>query len=175
MPEATVNLKVDEAYAKLKAALVERGGVVVSEDQPKQLVVKQGSLWGISPRTAKKTITLTLEQTGDKATIKYGSKLASDWKNITITGCILAFILTVVCVWLAVDLGQFMVDGNPSFWSWIITSGDKVEFVAGEAFVNLAWGLAVFLSIVIALEAAIYVYAGRNIKVSAKDAIDSMN
>jgi hypothetical protein len=75
---------------------------------------------------------------------------------------------------MALDLSQFMIDGNPSFWGWIVTSNDTVKFQAAEAFVNLSWGLAVFLSIVIALESAIYVHAGRNIEVFAKEAVASV-
>jgi hypothetical protein len=38
----------------------------------------------------------------------------------------------------------------------------------GEAFVNLAWGISVFLVIVIAVEVGIYVYTTRNIVVFAQ-------
>jgi hypothetical protein len=174
VPQTTVNLPIEDAHAKVKAALAERGAIVVSEDAPRGLVTRQGSLWGLSPKTAKKTIHVTLEQQCNQTAITYNSKLAADWKNITIIGCILAAILTAFCIWVASDLSRFMVDCNPGFWSWIITSGDTVKFQAGEAFVNLSWGLAVFLIIVIALEAAIYVYAQRHLEVYAKEAIESV-
>jgi hypothetical protein len=156
LPERTVNLKIEEAYAKLKTVLTAKGCAVASETESTGLVVKQGSLWGISPITAKKTINFNLKAAGEKTNITFSSKLASDWKNITIIGCILALVLTAVCVWMATDLSAFMVDGNPGFWSWIITTGDTVKFAAGETFVNLALGLAVFLCVVVALEIGIY-------------------
>lgn len=84
--------------------------------EPTQLVVKQGSLWGISPIIAKKTINI-LEASQQKTTVNFSSELASDWKNITIIGCVLALVLMAVCVWMAMDLSEFMVDGNPHFWS----------------------------------------------------------
>lgn len=174
MPQTTVNLPVEDSYAKVKAALEQRGAVVASEKAPHSLMAKQGSLWGLSPKTAKKTIHVTFEQQGNQTALTYNSKLSSDWKNITIIGCILAAILTIFCIWVALDLSQFMMDGNPSFWSWIITSNDTVKFQAGEAFVNLSWGLAVFLIIIIALEAAIYVYATRHIEVLAKEAVEGV-
>jgi hypothetical protein len=174
LPERKVDLKVDEAYAKLKTVLVEKGCSVVSEEQPRQLLAKQGSLWGISPRNAKKTIKITLEPAEDKTSIKYSSKLASDWKNVTLIGCVLAFVIAVVCVWMATDLSKFMVDGNPSFWSWIITVGGKAEFQTGEAFVNLAYGLTVFLSVVIVLEFAIVVYARSKIEVFVEEALSEV-
>ena len=174
MPEHTVNLKIEKAYAKLKTTLAQKGATVASEMEPTGLVVKQGSLWGISPITAKKTINITLDAAEEKTNIKFSSKLASDWKNITIIGCVLALILTAICVWMAADLSAFMVDGNPRFWSWIITTGDTVKFSAGETFVNLALGLAVFLSVVIALEIGIYFNAKAKIELFAQEALKGL-
>lgn len=174
MPQTTLNLPIDIAYSKLKATLAQKGCIIATENEPERLVVKHGSLWGLSPRTAKKTVEVTLEGQGDKTAVTYNSKLSSDWKNITIVGCIVAVILAGFCVWMALDLSQFMFDGNPSFWGWIITSGETVKFQAGEAFVNLSWGLAVFLSIVVALEAGIYFYASRNLEVFAKETISAI-
>jgi hypothetical protein len=168
LPQTTVNIGIEEAYTKTKEALLKQCCTVVSEEQPKQLVVRQGSLWGISPRTAKKTITTTFKVSGDKTDITYSSKLSSDWKNVTIVGCVLAAALVALCVWMALDLSEFMTTGGPGFWAWLITSGDTVRFSAGQAFVNLAWGLSVFLIIVIVIEAAIYVYTGRNIEAFAQ-------
>lgn len=174
MPERTVNLKIEETYTKLKTALAAKGCTVASETEPAQLLVKQGSLWGISPITAKKTININLEAAEEKTNIKFSSKLASDWKNITIIGCILALVLTAVCVWMAMDLSAFMVDGNPSFWSWIITTGDTAKFSAGETFVNLALGLAVFLCVVVALEIGIYFNAKAKIELFAEEALKGL-
>lgn len=174
MPQTTVNAGIEEAYAKAKEALVKQGCTVLSEEQPKQIVVRQGSLWGISPRTAKKTVTATFEGSGDKTVITYNSKLASDWKNVTIIGCVLAAALVALCVWMATELSEFMTTGGPGVWSWLITSGDTVRFSAGQAFVNLAWGLSVFLIIVIAIEAAIYVQSGRNIEVFAQTTLSKL-
>jgi hypothetical protein len=174
VPQTTVNLTLEDSYVKVKAALTQRGAVISSEDAPNSLVARQGSLWGISPKTAKKTIHLTLKQQDNQTTITYNSKLASDWKNVTIIGCFLSAILTAFCIWVAQDLSQFMVDGNPSFWAWLVSSHGIVKFQAGEALVNLSWGLAVFLTIVIVLEAAIYVYAARHLEMFAKETVDSI-
>lgn len=174
MPQTAVNLGVEEAYAKAKEALLKQGCSVLSEDQPRQIVVRQGSLWGISPRTAKKTVKATFEPAGEKTVISYSSKLASDWKNVTIVGCVLAAALVALCVWMATELSEFMTTGGPGVWSWLITSGDTVRFSAGQAFVNLAWGLSVFLIIVIAIEAAIYINTGRNIEVFAQTTLSGL-
>jgi len=174
LPTHTVNLSGTQAYEKLKSSFTKNGGLVTAEEAPYRFAVKQGSLWGISPKTAKKTVTITLQSTGNKTTVEYSSKIASDWKNITIIGCILAFALTAVCVWMALDLEAFLINGNPSFWSWLVTTGGHVELQAGEALVNLTWGLAIFLSVVIVLELAILFYVRRKIEMYAQETVSAV-
>ena len=173
--ERAVGLKIEEAIPKLKAALTASGCKVVSETLPNQILLKQGSLWGISPKTAKKTITVNLEQADEGTRVKISSKLASDWKNITLIGCALAFVLAGVCVWMATDLSTFMATHVPSFWSWLVTVGSNVDLVAAQAFVNLTWGLAAFLSVIILLEAVIVVYVSSKIDSFAKDTLNQLN
>ena len=55
-----VNLKIEETYPKFKAALTAKDCKVISEEAPNQTCFKQGSLWGISPKTAKKIIIINL-------------------------------------------------------------------------------------------------------------------
>jgi hypothetical protein len=83
----------------LKVALIKKGCKAISEE-PAQICFKQGSLWGISPKTAKKIVTIKLEPVGDGTQVKCSSKLASDWKNITLIGCALALALMGVCAWM---------------------------------------------------------------------------
>jgi hypothetical protein len=154
----TINLKIEEAYPKIKKAFVEKGCKLVSEESLKQICFKQGSLWGISPKTAKKTINVNLENFGEKTGIIFFSKLASDWKNITLIGCSLAFVLIGLCVWMATDLTRLIATEVPGFWGWLVTVNGNFDLLATQAFVNLTWGLAGFLSLVIVLEAAIVVY-----------------
>jgi hypothetical protein len=174
MPSRAVDLELQQAFDKLKVSLTEKGCTVVSETVPTQLSVLQGSLWGILPKTAKKNITLNLQPEGNKTKVDFSSKLAKDWKNITLIGCALAAVLVIVCVWMALDLSSFMVDGNPSFWSWLVTAREHVEFSAGEAFINLAWGLTIFLSVVIALEIAVFFYCRAKIEAFAEEILSQL-
>jgi hypothetical protein len=173
--ERTLNLKIDVAYPKLKDAYLDKGCKVISEEPPNQICFKQGSLWGIAPQTAKKTITVTLEQFDGGTRVKCSSKLASDWKNITLIGCALASVLVGLCVWMATDLSAFMVTREPSFWSWLVTVGGNLDVAVARAFVNLTWGLAFFLSVIIMVEAAIVVYARYRIDLSAQEALNLLN
>ena len=173
--ERTVNLKIEEAYPKLKGALTEQGCKVISEEPPRQISVRQGSLWGIAPKTAKKTIKVNFEPVDLGTRVTYSSKLASDWKNITLIGCALALVLVGLCVWMATDLTAFMVTRVPSFWSWLVVVGGSVDLIAGQALVNLTWGLAVFLSVIILLEGAIVVYVCPRINVSIEGALNQLS
>ena len=174
LPERIIDAHIEETYEKTKTLLIGKGCTVVSEEPSRQFAVRQGSLWGLSPRTAKKNIKLSFEANGIKTSIKYSSKLAQDWKNVTLVGCVLAFLIAVLCVWMATDLGKFMATGDQSFWGWIITSGDQIEFLAGEAFINLAYGLTAFLSVIIVLEIAVVVYARSKIEEFIEEALSQL-
>ena len=175
MLERTVNLKIEDAYPKLKALLVEKGCKVFWEDPQNQIHFKQGSLWGIAPQTAKKTITSTLEAVNGGTIVRCSSKLASDWKNITLIGCEFAAVLIGLCMWMASDLSGFIISHEPSFWSWLVVAGDNVDLGAAKVFVNLTWGLAGFLSLIILLEAAIVIYAHSKIDAFTEEALKTLN
>lgn len=171
MIERTVNLKIEDVYPKLKTTLADKGCRVLSEESPKQISFKQGSLWGISPKTAKKTVDVNLETTDEGTRITCSTRLASDWKNITLIGCVFAFILAGLCAWMATDLTTFMFTHKLSFWSWLVTVRGSVDLVVGKVFVNLTWGLAGFLSVIILLEIGIVVYVRSRIDKFLQDAL----
>ena len=168
-------MKIEEAYPKLKAVLIEKGYKVLTEEPPRQISVKQGSLWGVLPKTAKKNVYINLEPVDDGTRIRWSSKLAADWKNITIIGCALAFVLVGVCVWIATDLSTFLITRQSSFWSWLISVGSNVNSMIAQAFVNLTWGLAGFLSIIIVLEVVIVFYVSSKIEAFTEEAFSQLS
>ncbi len=174
MFERTVNLKIEEAYPKLKTALVEKGCRVLSEEPHKQICLRQGSLWGVSPKTAKKIVKVNLEPSGDGARVSCSSMLASDWKNITLIGCAFAFVLVILIVWMATDLNTVLDTHQSSFWSWLVLVGSNVDSAAAQAFVNLTWVLAVFLSAIIFLEGAIVIYVHSKIDAFAENVLNQL-
>ena len=172
MLERSVSLTVEDSFSKVKDAFMVKGCKVVSEQSPTQIDFKQGSLWGIAPQTAKKIITVTLKQDNEATEVKISTRLSSDWKNVTLFGCIFAVVLIGLCVWIAVDLTGFRATLEPSFWSWIIAGHSATDLAAAKAFVNLTWGLAAFLSFVILLEAVIVVYVRYRIDSFAIEALE---
>ncbi len=158
MLEQIINKEINKTYADLKAALTKDGSKILSEQAPKQLLVKHGSLWGMTPITAKKTITLNLAPVDSGTQVKYTSKLSSDWKNITLIGCAFAAILLAFCVWMALDLDAFMASGKASFWSWLATFNGRPDLQVGQNFVNLTGALTAFLLAIIILEVVEVIY-----------------
>jgi hypothetical protein len=173
--ERTVSLKIEDAYPKLKAALVEKGCKLISEELPWEICCMQGSLWGVLPKTAKKIVNVNFKSVEDETRISCSSRLASDWKNITLIGCAFAFVLVGLCVWMATDLSTYMVTREPGFWGWLVTVGGNLDLVATHAFVNLTWGLAVFLSAIILLECVIVLYVRSKIDAFTEEALNQLN
>jgi len=172
--ERTIELTGQKAYEKIRAYLAEEKCNFIIEDQPRRIIVTQGSLWGISTKTAKKTIQVDLELGGSGTRVVCLSKLTYGWKNITLIGCVFAAVLLGLCVWMAFDLSVFMSTSNPSVWSWLVSEGGNVNVLAVRTFINLAWGMSVFLLIVIVLEVAIVIYVKYGIDKFAALVLDSL-
>jgi hypothetical protein len=154
-----VGLEIEKTYAELKALLLKGGCRIIAEEPPALISVKQGSLWGISPKTAKKVMTYRLAPVDSGTRITCSSSLASDWKNLTVIGVALSAFVASLCWWIAMDLDAFMVTQQPSYWNWIATVDSYIDFQTAEMFVGLTRLLAVFLAIIIAIETVIAVYA----------------
>jgi hypothetical protein len=172
--ERTVTLKIEKAHAELKALLLQKGCRIVDEEPPVLLSVKQGSLWGISPRTAKKTVTYRLAPIDSGTRITYSSSLASDWKNLTIIGTALAVLVASVCWWIATDLDALMVTQQSSFWSWLVAVDGYTDLQTAQILAGLTRILAIFLAIIIALEAVIVVYAHLRINAFAEENLSEL-
>ncbi len=175
MLERTVSLEIDNAYTAIKSSFTNKGCKIISEQHPNKILFKQGSLWGISPSSAKKKIQVNLELSNSNTKITYSSILSSDWKNITLIGCVLAAVLVGICLWMGFDLSTFIVTHRHSFWSWLITVNGNVDLQVGQAFVNLAKTLATFLSVIILLEFAIAIYVHYRIDSFAQQILTSIS
>ena len=172
--ERTVSLEIDKAYVFIKTAFSDKGCKIISEESPNKILLKQGSLWGISPNSAKKKIQVNLEAVDSVTKVTCSSRLSSDWKNITLIGCVLAAALTGLCLWMAFDLSTFIVTHKPSIWSWLVTVNGNIDFQVGQAFVNLTKTLAVFLLVIIFIEIAITVYVHVRINRFAEQTLNSI-
>jgi hypothetical protein len=173
--EQTFPVTNEKAYAKLKAILLENGCRVVAEEPSTFLEVRQGSLWGISPRAAKKVISCRFVPMDSGTRVTLSSRLASGWKNLTIVGSVLAVIVASVCWWISLDLEGFITTHQASYWSWLTTSDGYVSYEFAQTFAGLSRWLGVFLIVVVILEALIFAYASKKIDAFAEDCLKSVH
>jgi hypothetical protein len=173
--ERTVGLEIEKAHAELKALLLKRGYRITVEEPPVLISVKQGSLWGISPQTAKKVVNYRLAPVASGTQITGSSSLASDWKNLTIIGTAFAVVVASLCWWIATDLDAFMITQQPSYWSWIATVDGYIDFQTAQMLTGLTRMLAVFLAIIIAIEAVVAVYAHLRINAFAEEILNALH
>ena len=172
MVEKIVNSEIEKAYEELKSLLLKKSCRIIAEEPPARISVKQGSVWGISPTSAKKVMTYRLSPVPSGTRISCSSSLASDWKNLTIIGSALSVIVAGLCLWIAIDLEAFTVTQTPSYWSWLATVGGYVNFQLVQAFAGLTRILAVFLVIMMILEVAIVVYVRSRINKFGEDTLN---
>ena len=174
MLEKTVTLETDKAYANLKTELLKKGCKIKSEEPSKRLLVKQGSLWGMTPKNVKKNMEFTLARADSGTHVACKSSISGDWKNITLIGCVLSAVLVAVCGWMAFDLISFMPSGRAGFWSWLATVNGNPDAQVGQSFVNLTVALGVFLSLIILFEVVDVIYVHRRIDRFAKETLDAL-
>lgn len=174
MFELDVNLDGEKTFDSLRELLFQKGCRELAQEPPTSISVKQGSLWGVSPKTAKKTIEFHLSPAGSKTHITVNSSLSEDWKNLTIIGSILSVIMAAFCLWISLDLQGFVTSGLPSLWSWIASSGDLVNVQATLWFAIVTGWLGVFLMAAVLLECIVYAYAKSQIDIFAKETLKTL-
>jgi hypothetical protein len=172
--ERKVGLEVEKAYAGLKAVLLEKNCRIIAEEAPTLISVRQGSLWGISPVSAKKKVDYRFASVEGGTRVTCSSSLASDWKNLTIVGCVFSVVVVALCLWMAADLDVLVATQQQGYWSWIATVDGYVDVQTAEMFAGLTRMLAVFLAIILAAEGAIVVYVQSKINTFAEETINAL-
>jgi hypothetical protein len=171
--EQTVGLDGEKTYAKLKAVLVARKCRVTSEQPPVAVSVVQGSVWGISPKSAQKTVIFTLSTKGSETRVVASSRLSAKWRELAFVGTMLAAVMVLLCLWIGLDLQAFAAGAAPGFWSWIVTDS-TVGLVLANLLAKLAFGMAVFLLIVIVLEGLVVYYASHRVNAFAEEILKTI-
>jgi hypothetical protein len=172
--ERTVSLEIEKAYADLKAVLLEKNCRVIAEEAPVLISVRQGSLWGISPLTAKKNVNYRLDAVESGTRITCASSLAADWKNLTAIGSALSVVVVALCLWMSMDLDALVATQQPSYWSWIATVDGYIDVQTAEMFAGLTRMLAVFLAIILIAEVVIVVYVQSKINTFAEETLNML-
>jgi hypothetical protein len=157
--ERIVNLKTNEIYSKMKQFFLDKNYQIIVDNPLTNLSIKQGSIWGILPRTAKKIINYSFSSTQSRTRIRFFSSFAPEWKNLTILGYIFSVFLVGLSFWISTDLENLIFTGNAGFWSWIATSANNVSLSSAQSFSDLARMLALFLILVLIVETFFVFYS----------------
>lgn len=159
MSERIIKLETNEIYSKMKQFFLDRDYQILVDTPPDNLSIKQGSIWGILPRTAKKIINYRFYSKQSETEIRFSSSFAPEWKNLTIIGYIVSFFLVGLSFWISVDLEHYLITGTEGFWSWIATSINTSGFSSAQSFSELARILALFLILVLIVETFLVFYS----------------
>ena len=173
MKEKIVRLEIENAYAKLKAHLLKEKGRVIAEEPPASICFEQGSIWGMTPRTAKKRMSYNFSSRDSETRIVASTSLSPDWKELGIVGCVFAVLVAAICWWISVDLTSVLSTHSTSVWSWIVAVNGYIDFQIAPVFIRLTQGLAVFLVIITLLEVAVLLYVWSGKDSFAEDTLDS--
>ena len=161
MPERTVGLEVEKAYAKVKALLLEKGCTIVAEEPTSHISIKHGSLRGVSPKSAKKEVSYHLFPKEAGTRIVSYSSVASDWATLTFWGNVLAAIIAGIFWWIASDLEAFISNQTAGYWIWLARAFGYPDINYMSFMINLTKILSIVLVVTIILEIAdvVYVYS----------------
>ena len=174
MLERSVCLEIEKAYSELRTILLEKGCRIVSEKPPKQISVKHGSLRGISPRSAKKSISFHIFPRESGARVVSYSSVSSDWANLTLGGNIVAGFVAAVFWWIATDIAALMVDGASGYWTWLAGAFGYPDVQYAFFMINVTKALSIVLVVTIFLEILDAFIVYRKIDTFAVETLDEL-
>jgi hypothetical protein len=173
--ERSINLEIKEAYSKLRTILLEKDCRVISEEPPKQILIRHGSLRGISPRSAKKEVSYSLSPQGQKTRITYSSSISSDWVNLTLWGNVAAAIVAAVFWWIASDITVLIVDGSLGYWTWLARAFGYPNIQYALFMINITKALSIVLAVAILLEILDFFIVHRKINTFATETLNELS
>jgi len=117
--ERVVSLEIRKAYEELKNVLLKNDCKIITEELPKRIIVEHGSLWGSSPKGAKKRISFNLISYDSKTRIVSVSSLDSDWISVSVLGYVLLIIFIFIFGWMAMVLEARITVERQSLGGWL--------------------------------------------------------
>jgi hypothetical protein len=175
MLERSINLENEKAYPKLRTILLEKDSRIISEEPPKQILIKHGSLRGISPRSAKKEVNYSLSPQGQKTSITYSSSISSDWVNLTLWGNVAAAIVAAIFWWIATDINALIVNGALGYWTWLSSAFGYPNIQYTLFMINITKALSNALVVAILLEIIDFFIVHRKINTFATETLNELS
>ncbi len=148
---------------------------MIAEEPSRCITVRQGSVWGISPKTAQKHIRFGLSLSGSGTRITSTSKLSRNYIRLALAGFIFALALIVLCFWISFDLAGFETSHGAGFWSWLVTTGSHADYSATVVLADLTRTFAILLAVVLFLEAGILVYVRFRVEGFAEEILQTLS
>lgn len=152
MFETNIASGLSETYVKLKTLLLKNGCIIIAEEVPDQISVLQGSVWGVSPKAAKKNITFRLSASENQTRVIANSAWTLSYKLLTLIGSSLATVLMLLCGWIFISLRDYVSTAKMNYWSWLANTNGFVDSQKAHLFINLTEIMVVFLAITLIME-----------------------
>ena len=170
-----VSTEVESTYSKLKGVLLGKDCEIVSEESPNHVIVRHGSLRGVSPRNAKKLVDYRICPHNSGSRIVSYSSVSSDWANLTLWGNIAASVLAALFWWIASDITILLADGTSGYWTWLAVAFGYPNVQYAFFMVNVTKVLSVVLVVTILLEILDVFIVYRKINTFAEETLDELN
>ncbi len=162
--ERVTSLEMEKAYEKLKNLLFRSNCKIATEEHPKSITVEQGSLWGVSAKGVKKTVSFNLIPHDSGTRILSTSSLSSDWVILSVFGDVLGGIFGFLFWWIATDLEVSITTERGSFWGWLNEVFGYRGYHEALVLINLLKILTIFLVIItiVSIVVDVYIYARKD-------------
>jgi hypothetical protein len=172
--EKNVVLGLSDVYSKLKASLIKNGCKIVAEEVPTQISIVQGSVWGVSPKAAKKNINFRLSESEGKTHVLGSSVWTQGYKMLTLVGSVLSATLLLLCVWIFLSINSYISTFKTNYWSWLASSQGFMNLQKAHLFINLTEVIVVFLAISLIAEIIVVAFAHSKIDSFALETLEKL-
>lgn len=174
LPTRNVSAEIERTYSELRGILLEKKCTIISEEPNKHIVVRHGSLRGVSPRNAKKVVDYRIHPHNSGSKIISQSSISSDWANLTLWGSIAAGFMAAVFWWIASDITDLLVNGKSGYWAWMAGAFGYPNVQYTFFMANVTKTLAVVLAITVLLEILDVIIVYRKINTFAEETLDEL-
>ena len=173
--ECITSKHIEQAYSRLKKILLDNNCKINAEESPNYIRVTQGSIMGIQPKSAKKIISFYLSNDNSGTKIESSSKIATDWKNLTLYGSVLAAVLIGIFMWIAIDMNKYIETDKTSFWAWLAQIYGTHDSWGALLMIRVTQALSIFLALTIVFEILIVIYVYQRKNAFSRQVLEKMN
>ena len=169
-----MDLEIEKTFSELKAILLEKESKIVSEEHPKQISIEHGSLRGVTPKSAKKSVKYEISPHQSGTRIVSYSSISKDWANLTLWGNIIAGVVAAVFWWIAADMENSVANGTSGYWTWLANAFGYPDVQYVFFMINVTKALSIVLVATIILEILDVLILHRMIDTFASETLEEL-